>query len=410
MTNQEHIISIESLVAGGKGLGRLPDGKAIFIPFVLPGERVRVRLREEKKGYAIGELLEVLEENPIRIKPKCLHYQQCGGCHLQHIAYADQVQFKREFFIEQLQRIGGLEQLPPIDVIEADPQWHYRNAVQFHTTAEGELAYMDAAHARPFPVKECWLPMDQISSLWPQISLDDQMDLKRLEVRQNQTGEILLIIESRGTEIPEMEITLPLSAVHVSAADEVVLSGDPYLLQTVGSHAFQVSARSFFQTNFQGARALVNTVMEMASPLNGTLLDLYCGVGLFSRFLAEQFNRIFAVEVSESACDDFLINLGEFEHISLYQGTVERVLPDLDVKADCVIVDPPRKGVDRYALDAITDMRVPAIIYVSCDPATLARDIKRMNTAGYVINRSVLVDMFPQTYHTEAVVLMSRVD
>ena len=400
---QEYIISIESLVGGGKGLGRLPDGKAIFVPFVLPGERVRVRMQAEKKGYAFGELLEVLEENPIRIKPKCMHYQQCGGCHLQHIAYADQVQFKKEIFIEQLQRIGGLEQLPPIDEIEADAEWHYRNTVQFHATAAGELAYMDAFNARPFPVQECWLPMDEIASLWPQISLDEQIDLKRMEIRQNQAGDILLIIESSGAEIPEIEITLPISIVHVSDSDEVVLSGDPYLQQTVGPHTFQVSARSFFQTNFRGAHALVNTVMEMASPLHGTLLDLYSGVGLFSRFLAEQFNRVYAVEVSESACDDFLINLGEFEHISLYQGAVEHVLPELEVQADCVIVDPPRKGLDRFALDAITDRHVPAIIYVSCDPATLARDIKRLVNAGYVQKKSVLIDMFPQTHHFESV-------
>lgn len=403
MMNPEHIISIENLVAGGKGLGRLPDGKAIFVPFVLPGERVRVRVQEEKKGYALGEMLEVLEENPIRVKPKCLHYQQCGGCHYQHIAYADQVQFKREIFIEQLQRIGGLAQLPPIEVIEAHASWLYRNTIQFQTTRSGELAYMDAANARPFPVQECWLPMNEIASLWPQISLAEELDLKRLEIRQNQAGDIFLILDSRGTEIPEMEITLPLSVVHISGSDEVVLSGDPYLLQVVAPHTFQVSARSFFQTNFRGARTLVETVVEMASPLKGTLLDLYCGVGLFSRFLAEQFNRVYAVEVSGSACDDFLINLGEFEHISLYQGTVESVLPELDVQADCVIVDPPRKGLDRFALDAITGMRSPVIIYVSCDPSTLARDIKRLVNAGYMLKRSVLIDMFPQTHHIESV-------
>jgi len=403
MTNQEHIISIESLVSGGKGLGRLPDGKAIFVPFVLPDERVRIRVQFEKKGYALGELLEVLDENPKRIKPKCMHYQQCGGCHLQHIAYADQAQFKREILIEQLQRIGGLEHIPAIEMIEADAQWQYRNAVQFHATTEGKLAFMDAAHARPFPVQECWLPMDAIASHWPQISLDEAIDVKRLEIRQNHAGEILLIFESNAAEIPEMEVTLPLSAIHLNEEDEVVLSGDPYLLQKVGPHTFQVSARSFFQTNFQGAHALVNTVMEMASPSHGTLLDLYCGVGLFSRFLAEQFTNIVAVELARSACDDFLINLAEFEHISLYQGAVEHVLPDLDVQADCVIVDPPRKGLDRFALDAISDMRTPAVIYVSCDPSTLARDIKRFYIAGYTLSRSVLVDMFPQTHHIESV-------
>jgi len=403
---QEHTITIETLVSGGNGLGRLPDGKAVFVPFVLPGEAVRVRIREEKKRHAFADLLEVLEASPERITPRCAHYQQCGGCHYQHIAYSDQVRFKRGMFEEQLQRIGGLEQLPPIEVVEALDPWQYRNTIQFHTTQDGDLAFMDAASASPFAVKECWLPMKEINDLWPQIALDAAMDIKRIEIRQNIQGDRMLVLESSGGEIPEMEITLPISVVHINQSDAVVLSGDPYLMQMVNGHAFQVSAQSFFQTNFQGAIALVNIVREMAAPFSGLLLDLYCGVGLFSRFLAEQFSQVVAVEVSEPACDDFMENMAEFEQISLYQGPVEHVLPDLDVPADCVLVDPPRKGLDRFALDAIVNTKAPVVIYVSCDPSTLARDIKRFSQSGYVLKRSVVVDMFPHTYHIESVNLL----
>jgi len=403
---QEHTITIERLVNGGNGMGRLPDGKAIFIPFVLPGEVVRVAVREEKKRHAFGNLIEVVEANPIRIKPQCVHFQQCGGCHYQHIPYEDQIQTKRSIFSEQLTRLGGIEQLPPIDCMAAKNQWHYRNAVQFHATKKGALAFMDAANAQPFPVKECWLPMDAISTLWPQISLDEQIDIKRMEMRQNDAGDLLMVVESHGNAIPEMEIALPISVVHIDPADEVVLSGDPFLVQTMGVHQFRVSAKSFFQTNFEGATALVNTVKEITSSLGGILLDLYCGVGFFSRFLAEQFDEIVAIEQSQSACDDYLYNMREYGHFSLYQGAVEHVLPDLDIKADCVVVDPPRKGIDRHALDAIAVMRAPVVVYVSCDPSTLARDIKRFSRTGYQLKRSTIIDMFPQTHHIESVNLL----
>ena len=406
---QEHILTIQALVYGGNGLGRLPDGKAVFVPFVLPGETVKVRIREEKQRHAFADLLEVLEKSPLRIEPQCIHYQQCGGCHFQHIAYPDQLQFKRSIFLEQLQRMGGSENPPPLTVKAAEHQWGYRNALQFHTTESGELAYMDAANARPFAVRECLLPMDAIASLWPQIALTEQNGIDRLELRQNPDGDVLLILEGSEADIPEIEITLPVSAVHISEEDVVTLAGEPFLTQTVDNTQFKVSAASFFQTNFQGASALVQAVMEMTAGASGTLLDLYCGVGLFSRFLADRFTRVIGVELSESACDDYIENMEIFENVSLFQGPVERALPEIDVRADCAIVDPPRKGLDRFALDALVQAQIPQIIYVSCDPSTLARDVQRLTKEGYTLKRTVLVDMFPQTFHIESVVLMSRI-
>jgi len=403
---QEHTIKIERLVSGGKGLGRLPDGKAVFVPFVLPDEVVRIRIREEKKRHAFGDLIAVETASSLRIAPRCAHFGQCGGCHYQHMAYADQVRFKRQIFEEQLQRIGGLDELPPISMIEAQNPWQYRNTIQFHTTKAGDLAYMDAAYARPFAVKECWLPMEDIGAMWPQVSLAENMDLQRVEMRQNPSGDLMLVMESSSGDIPEMEITIPLSIVHQNKTDTVVLSGEPYLMQTVASQDFKVSAGSFFQTNFDGAAVLVETVTRMVKGMRGTLLDLYCGVGLFTRFLADQFDQVIGVEVSESACDDFLENLNAFDHISLFQGAVEHVLPDLDVEVDCAVVDPPRKGLDRFALDALAETQVPMIVYVSCDPSTLARDIKRLGKSGYALQESVVVDMFPQTYHIESVNLL----
>ena len=169
-----------------------------------------------------------------------------------------------------------------------------------------------------------------------------------------------------------------------------------------------MSAGSFFQTNFIGAKALAETVLEMADGLSGVLMDLYCGVGLFSSFLADSFEQVVGIESSKSACADYAINLDSYEHVSLYEGTVERALPVIDILPDCVVVDPPRKGLNRFAIDGLVEKKPPVIIYVSCNPSTLARDVKRLMRSGYLLEKSVLVDMFPQTFHIESVNYLTR--
>lgn len=404
----EHIIVISTLVYGGYGLSRLPDGKAVFVPFVLPGEKVRIRIREEKKRHAYGELIEILEKNPARIAPKCKHYLQCGGCHYQHIPYAEQLRYKETIFKEQLQRMGGIESPVISSVIFNQKKWLYRNTVQFHITNNGEIGFMDMAKSQPFPVEECWLPMEAISSFWPALAFEPGSNIQRVEVRQNGEQDILLLLESTDNVIPEIEITMPITAVHSCGSDKVILSGDGYLLHELAGEQFRVSAGSFFQTNFDGALAMTNIVQQMAEGLSGTLLDLYCGVGLFSKFLASQFDRIIGIEASKTACDDFLVNMRDVDNVSIYQGPVEKVLPKIEIVADCVVVDPPRRGMNRFALDALVKIQCPVIIYGSCDPSTLGRDIKRLAKMGYTLKKSVIVDMFPNTYHIESVNLLVR--
>ncbi len=399
----EHTVEISSLVYEGYGLGRLPDGKAVFVPFVLPEETVRIKIREEKKRYAYGELIDIIKENETRILPRCKHFDQCGGCHYQHIPYDLQLRYKREIFIEQLQRMGGIEEPAVEKIISCNREWHYRNSLQFHLTPHGELAFMDAALAYPFKVEECHLPMKEISKIWPLLAFEKENEIQRVEIRQNETDDVLLKLKGNQTAIPAIEITSSISTVHSSSNDQVVISGDDFLNLSLFDKEFRVSAGSFFQTNFNGTKALVDTVREMAEGLNGTLMDLYCGVGLFSSFLANSFDHIVGIEVSKSACSDFAVNLDRYEHISLYEGTVERALPEINVSPDCVVIDPPRKGINRFAIDALVEKRPPVIIYVSCNPSTLARDVKRLMRSGYLLERSVLVDMFPQTYHIESV-------
>ena len=399
----EYTIEITSLVYEGYGLGRLPDGKAVFVPFVLPGEKVRIKIREEKKRFAYGELIEILEASADRISPTCKHFGDCGGCHYQHIPYALQLQYKRSIFCEQLQRMGGI-QAPVVDeVVSSNQEWNYRNSLQFHLAQEGELAFIDSKQSNALKVEECFLPMGEIANVWPLMNFEKENKISRIEIRQNENNEVLVKLEGELADIPEIEITSSISMVHSNADEQIVISGDDHLMMPLAGKDFQVSAGSFFQTNFSGAKALLDSVLEMAEGLQGTLLDLYCGVGLFSAFLSEKFDYVIGVEASASACQDFAENLDQYDHIDLYEGKVEKVLPGLDVKPDCVIVDPPRKGIDRFALDALVEKKPPVIIYVSCNPSTLARDVKRLMRSGYSLGRSILVDMFPQTYHIESV-------
>jgi len=405
--HMDYSVEITSLVYEGFGFGRLPDGKAVFVPGVLPGEMVRIRIKEEKKRHAYGELLEVLKPSEDRISPLCQHFSTCGGCHYQHIPYHQQLEYKSKIFVEQLQRMGGIEDPTLYKMIPCEQEWKYRNNLQFHVLGNGDLAFMDRAKAHPFKVEECHLPMDEITKIWPLLSSGGMSAFKRVEVRQNETGEVLLKMESAQPDLPEMEIAASISVVHVYGDDQVVIAGDEKLVMTVLGREFSCSASSFFQTNFSSAEKLVQTVLEMAEGLSGTLMDLYSGVGLFSSFLADKFDQIIAVEASPSACVDFSINLDPYDHVSLYQSPVEKALPKIDSSPHCVVIDPPRKGMHRYAMDALLEKKPPTIIYVSCNPSTLARDLKKLIAFGYELQRSVGIDMFPQTFHIESVNLLT---
>jgi 23S rRNA (uracil1939-C5)-methyltransferase len=201
-----------------------------------------------------------------------------------------------------------------------------------------------------------------------------------------------------------METESPVSIVHFGGTDQVVMAGNDYLIMRVKDRDFKVSARSFFQTNLDIAGLLAETVTEAVSKSGSrSVMDVYSGVGLFSAFMAEDVDQIVAIESSQSACDDFAFNLDKYDNISLYQGRAEHVIPFIDVKSDCIIIDPPRSGLKPEAAKAIMDKSPQILIYVSCNPSTLARDAKKFSDAGYKIESSTLVDMFPQSFHIESV-------
>jgi 23S rRNA (uracil1939-C5)-methyltransferase len=408
----EHQVLLTTLTYGGDAMGRLEDGRAVFVPFGLPGERVRIRLKEERRNFARGELVDILESSPQRIQPRCQHFGICGGCHYQHLPYEEQLQAKTEILHDQLSRIGKIEN-PPVQKMVASPSpWNYRNHVQFHLTKDGKLGYVKAREPIVFAIEECHVPEGFLNGIWPQLEFEPGTDIERVSLRVGKDYDSILILESGSPESPEFEIEACISVAHVFQENTVVIAGNDYIFISVLGREFRVSATSFFQVNTAMAEKMVeHLVARLPVSSSSTLLDIYCGAGLFSACLAPKCERVIGLESSPSACEDFSFNLDEFDNVELYEGLAEDVLPALVSRIGnptYVLVDPPRAGLEKRVIDAILNLNPQMIAYVSCDPSTLARDAARLMKGGYQLEDVTPFDLFPQTYHIESISLFVK--
>lgn len=404
-SGQTFEVELTTFTYGGEVLGRLPDGRAVFVPFALPGEVVRLRLVEDKQRYARAELLEVLESASERVDPLCTHFGLCGGCHYQHLPYRKQLQAKAEILRDQLQRIGKLDDPPVKPTVPSPREFYYRNHVQFHLTPQGELGYHEAISNRVFAIRECHLPEEPINEVWPLLEVEPMPGLQRINLRAAADEDVLVALESEDPLLPEFSVEdLPISVVHLGPAGTQVLAGSDHVVMHVLERPFRVSAGSFFQVNTLMAAELVQHILTYLDPQpSDAVLDVYAGAGLFSAFLAPQVDHLIAIEASPLACDDFIVNLEEFDNVTLYEGAAEDVLPELALSPRFILVDPPRAGLDTAALDAIIALQPQVLAYVSCDPATLARDGRRLTREGYHLVQVTPFDLFPQTYHIESI-------
>ena len=406
----EYEVTPTVLVYGGDALARLPDGRAVFIPFGIPGESVRVKLVEEKDHYARAEILEILSPSSPRIDPRCPHFSQCGGCHYQHIPYQEQLKNKQAILEDQLERVGKLSD-PPVEKIVPSPvAWNYRNHIQFHISEEGNPGFLGYRSNQVIPIQECHLPDEKINQVWPAMDLEYIPGLDRIILRSGEGGEdTLVILESSDPQPIEFSVDVPLSAIHRGPGGEIVLAGDDFTIIHVHDFPFVVSAGSFFQINTRVAELIVDYLLDIL-PLseNSLVLDVYCGVGLFSAFLAPHVKQVIGIESDPSAAEDFLYNMAEFDNVVLYDIPAEETLPYLEITPDIILLDPPRAGVSKKVLDSIVSLKPDLITYISCDPATLGRDVRRLHNQGYKLKGSTPFDMFPQTYHIESVNLFQR--
>lgn len=381
-------LDLTTMTHGGNALGR-DAGRPIFVPLGLPGERVRVRITQDKRSYAFAEVEAVLVPSPERVPPRCPHFGVCGGCHWQHIAYAAQLRFKRDVVAEQFARVGGLRDALVHPTIPSPEPWAYRSHATFHVADDGLLGFVARDGRTVLPIEECHIIQPELRAWFDALRDERFMPGERVRLQIGTSGERVLARSGMSAE-PDDE-----AALRSAAQTHYVVKG----------RTFQVTGGSFFQVN--QPETLVDLVLDRLA-LTGTerVLDLYSGVGLFTAFLAERARFVTAVEVYAPAVRDAEVNLADLSNVELRVGTIETALPRGQVAA--AVVDPPRAGMKPAALAALVARQPGKIVYVSCDPATLARDAKALVAAGYRLIEVQPVDLFPQTYHVEAVAAFVR--
>lgn len=421
-------LTIEKMVYGGDGLARLPDGKAVFVPFVLPGEEVSVVLDKEKSSFARGHIEQVLKPSGKRSQAPCPYFANCGGCHYQHTDYATQLEFKREILRETLFRNAKLEWKSEIITHSAEP-WNYRNRTRLKVRSGEEFAlgYHRLGSHDLLPVQQCPISSPAVNrvikAIWEigqgggvpkgiteiEFFVDHADSRLVLEIYQlagaQGVSEFAGELQNRISDVQGVAIFTEPQGSGSSPAHLASTVGNPSLLYQVGEKSFRVSAGSFFQTNRFLLRELVNTVV---SDFFGNIaLDLYAGVGLFANHLAKRFTQVFAVESSPSSANDLQANA--LKNVVAVKTATEQFLPRcLNMNPELVVVDPPRAGLGPRTTQLLAALRVKRISYVSCDPATLARDVRLLLETGYHVEQVHLIDMFPQTFHIESVVRLAR--
>lgn len=402
-------LTLDNAAYGGDTVGRLPDGRVVFVPFSIPGETVRIRIISDKKKFARAELLEVLVSSPHRVTPRCQHFGVCGGCHYQHIAYEQQLVIKRKILQDQLQRIGGLEN-PRIEKMTPSPvEYNYRNQIQFHISRDKKLGFIRANKKGIIEISECHLPQNTLNDLWPLMEIEPDSGVSTIALRLGVDDDILVILASEDLLNAEFNVqSLPVSVAHVSPGNVQILAGSAYTVMQVKKRNFRASAGSFFQVNTAMAEKMVNLIEENIPEGTRVALELYSGVGFFSAFLAKQVEKLIAIESSESAGEDFVVNLNDYDNVDLYQGQVEEILPMLDVHPDIILADPPRTGLSTDVLERIISLAPKLILYISCDPATLARDSRTLVEGGYSSKKFIPLDFFCQTYHIETLSIWTK--
>ena len=391
-------IRVEKLVYGGDGLARL-DGRVVFAPFVLPGERIRAAAEHEKPGLVRARTLEVLEASPERVNAGCEYFGRCGGCHYQHAPYVYQLAAKRAILEEEVRRLGKTAPPQQIEVVSADP-WSYRNRAQLHIE-DKRLGYHEARSRRVWGVDHCPIGSPSINLA---IGALNQMMREGRWPRFVRTLEVFT--DERQTQLNVLETERPVARRFFDWCAERI----PGLVEGALDYRdeFRVSSNSFFQVN----RFLLDRLVETATrgAEGETALDLYAGVGLFSLRLARRFRAVTAVESGGGAVRDLRFNAERagLSHLRAEQASAEAFLEKLPSAPDFVLMDPPRAGLGKTMVARLCHLQPPSLVIVACDPATLSRDLAGLIAGGYHIARMALVDLFPQTFHLETVVRLER--
>ena len=390
---QRLTIELERPGHQGEAVGRREDGKIVLASYGIAGERVVVEVREEHPTYIVAEVVEVLQSSPERVEPRCPHFGACGGCQLQHISYEEQGRIKQSVLIDQLRRIGHIVDPPVSKILAAENPWNYRNNARFTVRREGATGFTHWHTHRFEPIDECLIMDPRINDIKRKLDGALTNRERQLAVRIGHNTEDTLVhpaLNSRGTE-------------------RDVETGQESYEERLFNVPFRVSAASFFQVNTAQAERMMALVRDrLQSTPSDTVVDAYAGVGTIAALIAPMVGRVIAIEESVAAVRDAEVNLAPFPNVEMVLAKTEEALPELDERVDAVILDPPRAGCYPEVIDALRRLKPRRIVYVSCDPATLARDLNRLILSGYMLTDVTPVDMFPHTYHIESVSTLER--
>jgi 23S rRNA (uracil1939-C5)-methyltransferase len=440
---ETYILDIVSLGHSGEGVGRYQDF-TVFVPHALPGEQVKVNIIEVKKSYAKGRLITVIQASAQRSEPACSLYQKCGGCQLQHLSYPAQLAAKRQQVVDAVTRIGKITDVDIKPTLGAADPWYYRNKMQFPVgLVNNEIAigcFEQGTH-RIVHTENCLIQHKANNVIAQQVRIVlSQLGIASYDERTGQgvvrhvlgrvgtaSDEVMVVLVTATNELPhkaqviaQLQAKIPglVSIVQninnkntniIMGNRTITLWGKDTITDSLGDFNFNISARSFFQVNTLQANVLYDKAVEYAA-LTGTetVIDAYCGTGTITLFLARKAKKVIGIEIVEPAIKDANENAKRngVSNVEFIVGDATAIMPDLykkGVRPDAIVVDPPRAGCERTVLESFVNMQPDRIVYVSCNPASLARDLAILAEYGYKAREIQPVDMFPQTFHVEVV-------
>ena len=441
------IVEITGLGTNGEGVGR-HDNLTVFVEGALPNEKILSEVTQTKKNYAVAKLVKILRESSDRVKPFCPIYAECGGCQLQHLNYAAQIKWKRQQIIDAVERIGKLKDVEIFDTIGMENPLRYRNKMQFpvaRVNSELEIGCYARGSHKIVDTNFCMIQregMDDVLTAVKKIlrkynvsAYDEDTHrgiLRHVMSRIGFNGELMIVIVTATKnlsneknivnairhELPKVtSIQQNIQTYHnnvILGRETKILYGKPTIKDRIGNLTFNISARSFFQVNTAQAKVLYEVAKNFAE-LDGreTVIDAYCGIGTITLFLAKAARKVYGIEIVPTAIDDAKKNAREnkVRNAEFIAGDAVKIIPRLyreGVRADVVIVDPPRAGCDKKVLETFAAMNPTKIVYVSCNPATLARDLAILTELGYTTKKIQPVDMFPFSSHIESVTLLEK--
>jgi 23S rRNA (uracil1939-C5)-methyltransferase len=414
MSDETFDLELTAMAHGGSALGR-HENRTIFVPYTIPGEIVSARILQDKGRIAFAEGVKLIAASEDRVFPRCAYFgpNRCGRCQWQHIDYAAQLLLKQDVLADQLARIGGFDDAEVHPVIPSPQQWGYNHHMTLIPNADGMLGFPGADGESVMPVDECHILHPDLLALYETLDLEfTGLRSLKLQIGTDGSHMIILAVDDEK-DAPELSTDLSTS-VNLILPDNVPVNliGDSHSRYEIGGRKFRVTAGSAFRANVSQIQTLAKRVVDLLAVDEHTaVLDLYAGVGVFSAFLAPQVALITLVESYPPSVTDADQNLADFENVDVIEGSVEDVLASLDESGtvyDVADLDPPPSGLSIEAVDGLAASGIPRLVYVSGDPATLARDAKRLVKHGYTLGGVYPIDCSPHTYYIDSIAVLKR--